>query len=358
MGCNAWNHSQDCRCGWGGDGHAGRRTLFSSLVQLEVKLKTYRELLAGFTNPNAHCPVCGNPVFFYASPFGGRVFFDELGPPWPKHPCTDRGRPVQLIHPSNLSNKINPEYVAYGWQPFLCQDIQAVKADQSVFKLIGLLGDAKETFFSRKIGLSEGVPFLVKSEDGMLFMSTIIANKEEIKADTFRVFRFESEAHNLMGSSNNPRRPSGINRSRRKIMPITQNTPSAPTQEPKPSSNLKECPECGAMVRKLDTHIRRVHVDQRLESCDICDSKVRNLSKHFMNTHSAQAISRLEKQKVKNELRRVENKEKKDIARKISSITKRGACPMCNFKSKSEIVMLAHFRSIHKLNSTEIALLN
>jgi hypothetical protein len=33
--------------------------------------------------------VCGAAVFFYRSPHGGRVFFDELGIPWPKHPCTD-----------------------------------------------------------------------------------------------------------------------------------------------------------------------------------------------------------------------------------------------------------------------------
>lgn len=41
-----------------------------------------------YLEPNATCPVCGQSVFFYESPFGGRVFFDELGPPWPKHPCT------------------------------------------------------------------------------------------------------------------------------------------------------------------------------------------------------------------------------------------------------------------------------
>src|SRR5688572_18159931 len=41
---------------------------------------------ASFVNPNARCPVCDAPVFFYQSPYGGRVFFDELGPPWPKHP--------------------------------------------------------------------------------------------------------------------------------------------------------------------------------------------------------------------------------------------------------------------------------
>lgn len=30
------------------------------------------------------------PLFFYQNQFGSRVYFDELGPPWPKHPCTDQ----------------------------------------------------------------------------------------------------------------------------------------------------------------------------------------------------------------------------------------------------------------------------
>lgn len=42
-----------------------------------------------YVNPNARCPVCGDPVYFYQSPYGGRVFFNELGPPWEKHGCTD-----------------------------------------------------------------------------------------------------------------------------------------------------------------------------------------------------------------------------------------------------------------------------
>jgi hypothetical protein len=42
-----------------------------------------------FVTPNAKCPVCGVPVFYYQNAFGSRVFFDDLGPPWPKHPCTD-----------------------------------------------------------------------------------------------------------------------------------------------------------------------------------------------------------------------------------------------------------------------------
>ncbi|MEU7822436.1 DUF2510 domain-containing protein [Catellatospora sp. NPDC049133] len=28
-------------------------------------------------------------MFFYSNEYGSRVYFDEVGPPWPKHPCTD-----------------------------------------------------------------------------------------------------------------------------------------------------------------------------------------------------------------------------------------------------------------------------
>src|SRR5260221_9367601 len=65
------------------DGYAGHQTPARCLVAFgDVPL-------GSFTIPNASCPVCGASVFFYQSPHNGRVFFDELGPPWPKHPCTD-----------------------------------------------------------------------------------------------------------------------------------------------------------------------------------------------------------------------------------------------------------------------------
>jgi hypothetical protein len=52
-----------------------------------------------FVNPNARCPVCGVPVFYYQNSFGSRVYFDDLGPPWPKHPCTDNPVPKQgIVH--------------------------------------------------------------------------------------------------------------------------------------------------------------------------------------------------------------------------------------------------------------------
>ncbi len=105
--CNAWNHSPDCDCGWGGNGNFGGygghggggyggggystgRVTFEG-TPFEFPYVTY----PSYVNPNAECPVCGASVYFYQSPYGGRVFFDELGPPWPKHPCTDSGDPLR-----------------------------------------------------------------------------------------------------------------------------------------------------------------------------------------------------------------------------------------------------------------------
>jgi hypothetical protein len=58
-----------------------------------------RTISGCYVNPNARCPVCREPVFFYANRFGSRVFFDELGPAWTKHPCTDNPqKPVNTSH--------------------------------------------------------------------------------------------------------------------------------------------------------------------------------------------------------------------------------------------------------------------
>lgn len=54
-----------------------------------AKPKGWFQSAEAFTDPNALCPVCGASVFYYQNSSGSRVFFDDLGWPWPKHPCTD-----------------------------------------------------------------------------------------------------------------------------------------------------------------------------------------------------------------------------------------------------------------------------
>lgn len=63
--------------------------------------------LPSFTVPNAKCPVCGALVFFYQNLTGSRVFFDDIGPPWPKHPCTDF-KPASG-HGSSSPNGVNTQ---------------------------------------------------------------------------------------------------------------------------------------------------------------------------------------------------------------------------------------------------------
>lgn len=45
-----------------------------------------------FTVPNVKCKTCHQLVYYYEHPSGSRVLFDELGPPWPLHPCFIAGQ--------------------------------------------------------------------------------------------------------------------------------------------------------------------------------------------------------------------------------------------------------------------------
>jgi hypothetical protein len=79
--------------------------------------------------------VCGAAVFFYQSPYNGRVFFDALGPPWPKHPCTDNPRiPVQGSGAPSGGKGHSFAWRLHGWQPAIIEEIEKVK-DWAYLKL-------------------------------------------------------------------------------------------------------------------------------------------------------------------------------------------------------------------------------
>jgi len=102
MSCNAWNHRPDCDCGWGGQG------FFHGTDSEGLKWPLYG---GGVLSKNAHCPVCGELVYFYQSPTGGRVFFDEVGAPWPKHPCTAASQPNEI--PNSIYWKLEPLFLRF-----------------------------------------------------------------------------------------------------------------------------------------------------------------------------------------------------------------------------------------------------
>jgi len=89
--CTAHNHSKYCGCGFG-EGTNNFNTFQQYLAKTNYSdsvLEIFPIQSFSFTVPNARCPVCSENVFFYQNHHGSRVYFDQLGPPWPKHPCTD-----------------------------------------------------------------------------------------------------------------------------------------------------------------------------------------------------------------------------------------------------------------------------
>lgn len=175
--CNAHNHPPNCRCGFGGEGHAGRTSLragsycFRGVPRILPSYESY-------VNPNARCPVCGAAVFFYQSPDGGRVFFDELGPPWPKHGCTDRNSTPASLDPSSIDPREMPNWKREGWTPFFMTE--AMEWDRLVYKLKGTLDESSITIYVRK----DACP-LFKSRDD--FERDTIAFLRSIEGDLFEL---------------------------------------------------------------------------------------------------------------------------------------------------------------------------
>ena len=137
--CNAWNHSVNCTCRWGGTGHAGRRS--SGDAAMKSYWRGYVPYITwhidSYVNPNARCPVCGASVLYYCNEHGSSVFFDELGPPGPKHSCTDNEKKYVALVLEGATRKVvenNYQWMRDHWE--LHRVINTVNLDNTAFKLV------------------------------------------------------------------------------------------------------------------------------------------------------------------------------------------------------------------------------
>jgi hypothetical protein len=152
--CNAWNHPVSCTCGFGGEGHSGSRGPDRpSGTRLFWGIPPITQTYESYTIPNACCPVCGALVFFHQSSNGGRVFFDRLGHPWPKHACTNdrsvpKAIPDALIPARQTGNLKQHEWQPAGWKPFFISSITRV--DQFILQVRGLFGEEQLCLFLTK----------------------------------------------------------------------------------------------------------------------------------------------------------------------------------------------------------------
>jgi hypothetical protein len=127
--CNGWKHEPGCACGFGGD--TGTACGLNGLTPL----RSYES----YVNRNARCPECSSPVFYFRAENGGRVFFDDLGPPWPKHPCTDRS-PRTSVKIERETVASAPRWERDAWKPFFNMPTHAPN-DEQVFD--GAIGDGR-----------------------------------------------------------------------------------------------------------------------------------------------------------------------------------------------------------------------
>lgn len=122
MACNGYNHPKNCKCDFRG-GHANSRPP----VWRGWRLRSAKRYFSG---PNARCPECRAPVFYVPGPKGGGTYFDQFGPPWPKHACTNKPKPYSPYGPSGKPKLRNrrSKFERDGWLPFFIRHIELLAA--------------------------------------------------------------------------------------------------------------------------------------------------------------------------------------------------------------------------------------
>lgn len=197
--CNAWNHSAECTCGWGGVGHLGRRSgnMHTNIVRWPTGIPPINGSIKSITIPNAQCPVCGKPVFYYCNEYGSSVFFDRPGPPWPKHPCTDRSviaRPIALSTSAINSYRGEPHWSREGWH--LAGIIHVISIDKQVYE-IGIrdkMSGTDHVLYATDRQVTGSIDIIkIFSKDALVFMRQIRPGafalntyiRQEVKLEAF-----------------------------------------------------------------------------------------------------------------------------------------------------------------------------
>ena len=200
--CNASNHPKHCRCGWGPPRDGGAWRPGSAPLGA-----IYSQGYATFVIPNATCRYCSAAVFFYQSPNGGRLFFDELGPPWPKHYCNFSAH-LDLPIPEDM--RIRPPIVALEratypwekdrWKPLLKSELLPDIESRHCYKLSGLVeADAIDLFAAQE---AKTIQLFIRtssiSQDMMFFIRDRVRGEYELSGIRVDISE-EAEAINYVG---------------------------------------------------------------------------------------------------------------------------------------------------------------
>lgn len=140
-----------------------------------VSNSAYYGTSKAFTIPNATCPKCGASVYYYEHPNGARVFFDSLGPPWPKHPCT-----TTMMAPQSQNTK-KPMLENVGWEPLLIKDIVSSDTQEGYTVQAEAIGTSDTFEIDVKPALMKQKKFKRKGIESLLLYGRPVGeNKAEI----------------------------------------------------------------------------------------------------------------------------------------------------------------------------------
>lgn len=169
--CNAKNHHKACNCGFGQQGGVKFKYRKQKEFAFSKGKATPRLSFARICehSPNSRCPSCREPTFYYKNEFGSSVFFDELGPPWPKHPCMDSNNDSPL----KLTKGIHKPSAALkdGWQPV--ELVEAGKNRNSMYEFYCRYKNGKPlTLYVDAKDVEERSNLQVLSEDSICYIKS------------------------------------------------------------------------------------------------------------------------------------------------------------------------------------------
>ncbi|MGY2902939.1 hypothetical protein [Bradyrhizobium sp. URHC0002] len=229
-----YNHYADCTCGWcvnyGRLSYSDRARLVSDMHRRDaknlLKRESARSIAACYVNPNARCPECNASVFFYANEHGSRVFFDHLGPPWRKHPCTDiprsyvpkdqspqrrtRGVVQELISAANIvglfDNKVFGRRAPDEWTVLVVLSVDRIGDENAVTAEYLDSRDGETTTFAcrSELPIFDAGDFINMRGDEISFV-----HKEALRPIFFRIGGTVTMPDSLAEDARAPKQPPG-----------------------------------------------------------------------------------------------------------------------------------------------------
>jgi hypothetical protein len=150
---------------------------------------SYEGLLEGLHTPNAVCPHCRRPVFYFAAPQGCAEYFNGLGPGWARHPCADGGRLKRVIQRLQADHqKAGPalaEPKGAQWVPFWVQSILRIPEYRHLQQVSGVLARDPLTLYVVDGRLDPHAPFYVWQDRNQWYLNTLIGSSDRLVKRVF-----------------------------------------------------------------------------------------------------------------------------------------------------------------------------